>query len=353
MVAIWLRRLFLSAVIILAFVPASAIAATMDYLGTWSPNTTYPTGKVVKYNGGIFYSLRSTTAALNRNRLPSTNPTWWEQVGTIGNTLHSGLQAPSTSIGNPGDYYIDTANNRLFGPKNAVTGWSASSVSLIGPAGPAGVPGAQGAQGPVGPQGATGAAGPPGVQGEPGPQGAQGMQGPKGDKGDKGDVGPYPPGMTIYDANNKFVGTLYTSLSAGGNFVAVQLGDSIVGVPIGFSRQAFGTTDRNANRLGSTYIRVYSSTDCSGDVFYTGGGADHRYPLMVVGSEEDISPTVYFFKTRSILSVRSVYDGARCWPAADYSSDPSWDDGVAELYASSELPVSFTITGFVAPFRQE
>ena len=105
---------FVSTLGVLALMGSSAIAATMDYLGAWNATTTYATGKVVVYNRAIYYSLRSTTAAPNRNRLP-TDATWWEQVGTIGNTLHSGLQAPTNAIGNAGDYYIDTANNRLFG----------------------------------------------------------------------------------------------------------------------------------------------------------------------------------------------------------------------------------------------
>jgi hypothetical protein len=149
---------------------SSAIAATMDYLGAWSGTTTYATGKVVVYNRAIYYSLRSTSSSPNRNRLP-TDATWWAQVGTLGNTLHSGLQAPMNAIGNVGDYYIDTANNRLFGPKNAVTGWPAGAVNLVGQTGPAG---AQGSEGATGPQGA---------------QGPQGIQGLKGDTGVQGSAG--------------------------------------------------------------------------------------------------------------------------------------------------------------------
>ena len=186
MVAVWFRRLVLAAFIVLAFVPASAFAATMDYLGAWSSSTTYATGKVVKHNGGIFYSLKSTNSAPNRNLSPPSNPTWWEQVGTIGNTLHSGLQAPSLLIGNPGDYYIDTVNNRLFGPKSSVSGWPAGAVNLVGPTGATGATGATGPQGATGPAGATGAKGDTGAQGEPGVQGDAGPTGPAGPKGESG-----------------------------------------------------------------------------------------------------------------------------------------------------------------------
>ena len=82
MAAVWLRRLILAAFIVLAFVPTSAFAATMDYLGAWISSTTYATGKVVKHNGGIFYSLKSSSSAPNKNKPPSDNPAWWEPVGS-------------------------------------------------------------------------------------------------------------------------------------------------------------------------------------------------------------------------------------------------------------------------------
>lgn len=92
MAAVWLRRVVLAAFIVLAFVPASAFAATMDYLGTWSSSTTYATGKVVKHNGGIFYSLKSTNSAPNRNKPPGSSPTWWEKVGAVEDTTLSGTR---------------------------------------------------------------------------------------------------------------------------------------------------------------------------------------------------------------------------------------------------------------------
>lgn len=350
MIRVWASR---CAALLFLFVLGSvtAIAATMDYLGTWNSTTTYAVGKVVKYNGAIYYSILSSNSSPNKNRNPATGTTWWEQVGVVGSALRSGQQAPSSSLGNTGDYYIDTANNRLFGPKNAVTGWPAGAVSLTGPAGPAGVAGPQGAQGPAGPQGATGATGPAGIQGE---QGQQGIQGIQGSKGDKGDVGPHPPGTLIYDANGSLVGSTYFSLPSNGVVIAVQLGNNVVGIPMGFRLRGFRTTDLNANRLSSTYVRAYNSVDCSGTVYYTNGAFDPRSPLMVVGSgDEDPNPTVYFFASVGPTTVRSVHDGTQCWLAANYSSDPYWADGVAELYASEEPPISFAITGFSAPFRQQ
>jgi hypothetical protein len=82
MAAVWLRHLVLAAFIVLLVLPVSAFAATMDYLGTWSSSTTYATGKVVKHNGGIFYSLKSSNSAPNRNKPPGANPTWREPIGS-------------------------------------------------------------------------------------------------------------------------------------------------------------------------------------------------------------------------------------------------------------------------------
>ncbi|MGC4393790.1 hypothetical protein [Hydrogenophaga sp. T2] len=61
----------------------------------------------------------------------------------------AGAGAPGDSVGNDGDYYLDTAASLLYGPK-AGGAWPPLGVSLTGPAGP---------PGPAGPSGATGPAG--------------------------------------------------------------------------------------------------------------------------------------------------------------------------------------------------
>jgi hypothetical protein len=65
-------------------------------------------------------------------------------VGAPGNTIRNGAGPPAPSLGVPGDFYIDTTNHNIYGPKSAsVTNWG-SPTSIIGPAGPVG---------PVGPSG--------------------------------------------------------------------------------------------------------------------------------------------------------------------------------------------------------
>jgi hypothetical protein len=70
MAAVRLRRLVIAALIFLAFVPASAFAATMDYLGTWSSSTTYSKDTVVKHNSGLFYSLNRTASEVSVLKSP-------------------------------------------------------------------------------------------------------------------------------------------------------------------------------------------------------------------------------------------------------------------------------------------
>lgn len=112
-------------------------------------------------------------------------------AGADGRTVLSGSGAPGGGVGANGDFFIDTTGWVIYGPK-AGGAWPAGA-SLVGPAGPAGAAGPQGAQGSQGPQGETGPAGPSGATGAIGPQGPQGPQGatgPAGPKGDTGDTGP-------------------------------------------------------------------------------------------------------------------------------------------------------------------
>jgi hypothetical protein len=53
----------------------------------------------------------------------------------------NGTGAPPDSLGNDGDFYLDTSADVLYGPKSGGT-WPTTATSLVGPAGPAGAPGA-------------------------------------------------------------------------------------------------------------------------------------------------------------------------------------------------------------------
>ena len=78
--------------------------------------------------------------------------------GKDGNTIWSGVTDPESTLGIPGDMFINTVQKTLFGPKDLTNGWQAG-VSMVGPAGPTGARGPGGGNGPAGPAGATGPAG--------------------------------------------------------------------------------------------------------------------------------------------------------------------------------------------------
>ena len=60
-------------------------------------------------------------------------------TGASGKTILNGSGAPDgTTGGNIGDFYIDTTNNDIYGPKES-GGWVGSATSLVGPAGQDGV----------------------------------------------------------------------------------------------------------------------------------------------------------------------------------------------------------------------
>lgn len=184
----FLSSLMLSATLVCSVGSTTAEAANMNYLGGWSNAVTYKPGSVVIYNSGIYYSLKSTKAAPNRSYIPNTNPTWWQQVGTVGNTILSGPGNPfDQSLGQVGDFYLNTTTSTLFGPKTAnAPYWPTTGTSLVGS-------GAEGPQGPQGVAGATGPAGPTGAAGPAGPTGPIGATGPAGDVGATGATGPAGP----------------------------------------------------------------------------------------------------------------------------------------------------------------
>jgi hypothetical protein len=96
----------------------------------------------------------------------------------------SGSGEPSATLGQDGDFYLDTTAHAYYAKTNGT--WSSAPVSLVGPQGESGVQGPQGVQGPAGPQGAQGMQGSAGPQGPVGPQGVIGPEGPAGPQGLQG-----------------------------------------------------------------------------------------------------------------------------------------------------------------------
>jgi len=107
-------------------------------------------------------------------------------AASIPNTILSGVGAPSNAVGIDGDFYIDTKNLNIYGPKMKKK-WP-KAVSLKGSDGSNGTDGKSGSDGKTVTNAST-VAGPVGVQGFPGLPGTQGDVGPKGEQGLRGEVG--------------------------------------------------------------------------------------------------------------------------------------------------------------------
>ena len=134
-------------------------------------------------------------------------------AASIPNTILSGFGAPSNAVGIDGDFYIDSKNLNIYGPKmkkkwpkavslkgsNGLDGTDGKSGSdgktvtnastVAGPIGVQGFPGAPGDIGPKGEQGLRGEVGATGEQGVAGPAGAQGSIGLTGAIGIQGPAG--------------------------------------------------------------------------------------------------------------------------------------------------------------------
>jgi hypothetical protein len=126
-------------------------------------------------------------------------------ANSIPNTILNGITAPVKSIGINGDFYIDTKNLNIYGPKKNNV-WPAA-ISLRGTAGAAGTDGKSGTPGVAGSDGktvtntstvsgtagATGATGATGLAGAAGSNGAAGETGAAGASGSAGPAGPTGP----------------------------------------------------------------------------------------------------------------------------------------------------------------
>ena len=120
------------------------------------------------------------------------------------NTILSGSSVPAKTLGINGDFYIDTKNLNLYGPKTKGV-WKVTTslrpkepvaaLVVVGDTGPAGTTGATGQQGDKGDKGisgekgATGATGFTGASGFTGATGATGTTGASGLKGETGIAG--------------------------------------------------------------------------------------------------------------------------------------------------------------------
>jgi hypothetical protein len=209
---------------------------------------------------------------------------------TVVNTILSGSGAPAKTLGINGDFYIDTKNLNLYGPKTKGVWKIATSLKVkdvpvvanvigesgaigqtgakgaTGDKGATGATGAQGIQGLTGPigvtglagaSGATGSAGTPGVAGAKGDAGAQGSQGASGASGATGSAGTPGVAGAKGDAGVQGIqgvkgetGTTGAQGDSGASvvkFVTVPLTKLATNVDGGTSTNIFFTADSNGN----------------------------------------------------------------------------------------------------------
>lgn len=139
-----LGRYLLSATIAVPALLAGGLLGSGIAIATESNSVTY--SACLSTLGGALYNVTSqgTPHCLGKDKvitwnqagpqgLPGTN-------GTNGNTILNGTGVPASSLGNNGDFYLDTASEILYGPK-AGGAWPAIGTELVGK---------QGLQGPSG-----------------------------------------------------------------------------------------------------------------------------------------------------------------------------------------------------------
>jgi hypothetical protein len=206
------------------------------------------------------------------------------------NTILSGSGVPAKTLGINGDFYIDTKNLNLYGPKTKgvwkiTTSLRSRDVPVVanvigesgamgqtgakgatgdkgatGATGPQGLPGIQGltgligttglagATGLAGTAGAAGAAGVAGAKGETGTQGIQGLKGDTGSQGAKGETG--TQGIQGIQGVKGETGTTGSQGDAGvsvSKFATVPLTTLATGADGSTSSSIFFTADSNGN----------------------------------------------------------------------------------------------------------
>jgi hypothetical protein len=115
---------------------------------------------------------------------------------TVVNTILSGVGVPSKTTGINGDFYIDTKNANLYGPKTNGVWKLTTSLRALPTKATSTVPGATGSTGSTGSTGASGLIGPrglPGIAGDKGATGLTGAAGSAGTPGTPGGTGPAGP----------------------------------------------------------------------------------------------------------------------------------------------------------------
>jgi len=220
------------------------------------------------------------------------------------NTILNGVGVPAKTIGINGDFYIDTKNLNLYGPKTKGA-WKAGtslkqtdtkSITTIngevGATGEKGAEGDRGEKGATGSTGATGSAGLPGAAGVAGAKGNDGATGGVGISGATGSSGPAgvagPAGAAGSQGAQGVKGDAGTAGAAGAAGVSISKFASVPNISL------VTATDGNSN--SGTFFTADSSGNYTFDILVTGGvqlSVDYKLNAeIVIGSSAIISQYV-------------------------------------------------------------
>ena len=230
---------------------------------------------------------------------------------TVVNTILSGAGVPAKTLGINGDFYIDTKNLNLYGPKTkgvwkVTTSLRANEVPVVanvigesgamGPTGPKGDKGAtgeKGANGDRGPAGATGPQGAQGIQGSTGTTGlagatgATGAAGPKGDTGDAGATGAAgvqgPTGSTGPQGAQGIQGIKGDTGSTGAQGIQGVKGDTGATGATGAQGDAGISYTKWAAVPGSTLSITTSGNSVSQPFFTASSSGNYTFEVIVAG----------------------------------------------------------------------
>ena len=269
---------------------------------------------------------------------------------TVVNTILNGIGAPTKTIGIDGDFYIDTKNANLYGPKTKGVWKVATSLKQLeirteattigepgtvgptgpkgdkgltgdkgatgltgatGPAGPTGATGATGPQGLTGATGATGPAGPTGDTGATGAQGPQGVQGPAGATGATGATGAQgPQGLTGATGATGAAGVSYSKFANVPNISLVTATDGNSNSGIFFTADSDGNytfeilvtggvqlnVDYKLNAeiiVGSSAITSQFAV-ASDAITFANGSPGRQYGFRIIGAAANVSSGTSF-----------------------------------------------------------
>ena len=127
------------------------------------PDNTPATGTTTGGSGGSGVSSVSSGSSNVTVTSSGGGGTGAVTISVSTNTVLNGTTAPASGTGNVGDFYINTTNETIYGPKNSSgTPWG-SPTSLIGPTGATGANGTNGTNGTNGATWYTGTGSPSGV----------------------------------------------------------------------------------------------------------------------------------------------------------------------------------------------